>query len=689
MNLRNIFIAGLSVLALSACNDYLEVDAPSKNLPTDVFSDTRAMQRALNGVYATMLSSNIFGDKAINDFCLNSDVDFKSNSSDNLGGGKPCRFDCKPSDSNIKSAWADLYHGIEVCNLFIEGAEGSPAYDEANPDAEILQMIGEAKVARAMFYHELIWMFGDVPFSSKSSQTTETMIYPITDRIEILDFLIKDIAAVADDMMDPSQISERTERISRQAAYAMIARLAMTAGGWYLAPDGESYGKMVQSPKAPEFYKIAREYAKKVIDSNVHHLNKQFYKVFVDECNNVVASDDDPIFEIPFAKESTGNIGYIHGPKMDQYEGQTPHPYGKASASAKLNSFYRFMFDEDDERRDYVNQLFRYTADGSEYTCRLDNSYSVQNGKWSKLWVNGGLGNITEGNTGINYPYLRYADVLLMFAEADNEIEGHPTDAAIQAVRQVRERAFRNTNPIKAESFPCGNYEEFKKAILDERKFEFAGENMRWRDLVRNNMYNLEVYWTFFRNYYMAEDQGNIEIVALRDFDNNEAYDNLPRTIYNLRTCDNSYKQKHNNPNFSAWDGQRILSEAQFPNSDMKICWAINPYKSMKPAEFNEIKKEYDKITVTDWQQEEYFPWVDGDGNIRNEIRYSMRGYIYMTDMGMLRIIRNGNEENPPTPSVDLTANDLPVVRYILPIPSSEIARSQGKYTNKYGYTDN
>ena len=183
MKLRNIFIAGLSVLALTACNDYLEVDAPSKNQPTDVFSDARAMQRALNGVYASMLSNNTFGDKLINDFCLNSDVDYNTNSAEELSGGKPRRFDSRPSDSALKNAWADLYHGIEVCNLFIEGAEGSPAYDPENPDADIVQMIGEAKVARAMFYYELIWMFGDVPFSTKSSQTSETMIYPITDRI--------------------------------------------------------------------------------------------------------------------------------------------------------------------------------------------------------------------------------------------------------------------------------------------------------------------------------------------------------------------------------------------------------------------------------------------------------------------------------------------------------------------------
>ncbi len=685
MKLRNIFIAGLSAVALVGCNDYLEVDAPSKNFPEDVFSDSRAMVRALNGVYASMLSSDTYGDKLINNYCLNSDVDFNATSTQYSTSNQYRRFDCDPDGSDLKNTWADLYHGIEVCNLFIEGAEGSPAYDPENPDTDIVQMIGEAKVARAMFYHDLIWMFGDVPFSTKSSQKSETKIYPVTDRIQILDFLINDIADVADNMMDPSQLPEGIERISRQAAYAMIARLAMTAGGWYLAPDGDTYGKMTRAANYLDYYKIARDYAKKVKDSDIHHLNKDYYQVFVDECNNIVANNDDPIFEIPFAKESTGNIGYIHGPRMDQYEGQTPHPYGRIRSTAELNPLYRFMFDEDDTRRDYINQLFRYTATGSEYECRLHTSYTVQNGKWSKLWVNGGLGRITEGNTGINYPYLRYADVLLTLAEAENELNQGPTDLARECMHIVRERAFRfnsdgRGNPLKIDAYPDGGYEEFRKSVLDERKFEFAGENMRWRDLVRNNMYNLEVYWTFFRNLAIAEEGSGssayLSIVAERDFGSDEAYDELPYQMTSVRT----YRNLDTNT------GEKILSTSQFPNSDIEICWIVNPYRRMTSSELNAIKAQHKDIPNANWVGEDYFAWVDGDNEIRDQIRYSLRGYIYMTEMGVLNIVENGNSRIAPEPDLTYKPEDLPVLRYILPYPRTEIARSQGQYVNKYGY---
>ena len=678
----------MSAVALAGCSDYLEVDAPSKNFPTDVFSDARAMERARNGVYATMLSSNLFGDKLLNTFVRNSDVDFVSNSSMYTQSNKYCRFDCDPDGSDLKSTWADLYHGIEVCNLFIEGAEGSPEFDPENPDADILQMIGEAKAVRAIYYHELIWLFGDVPFSFNSSQTAPSSIYPVTDRIEILNKCIDDLKSVVDDMKDPANLSEGIERISRQAAYGIIARLALTAGGWYLAPDGDTYGKMVREDNYLDYYQTAYDYAKKVVDSGIHSLNKEYYKVFVDECNNIVTNNDDPMFEIPFGKESTGNIGYIHGPKMDQYEGITPHPYGKASSGARLNAFYRFMFDPDDSRRDYVNQLFRYTADGSEYSVRMENSYTIQNGKWSKLWVNGGLGNATEGNTGINYPYLRYADVLLMLAEADNELNQGATQVGVEALKAVRTRAFRGTNEAKIDNFGT-SYDEFKKAVLDERKFEFAGENMRWRDLVRNNLYKEEIYWTFYR-YYAKANGTDLAVVSQRDLDDDEAYDRIPQYIYNLRNYPNRYKSVHTDADLSYLDGQEILSERQFPNREMNICWALNPYETLDPKVFNKYKAEYgDIIDVKEWQTELFFDWVDdGTGEIKNEIRYSLLGYMYMTENGVLQIVRNGVAQPAPALSLDIDPSTLPEVRYILPYPRTEIARSQGKYVNKYGYNN-
>ena len=176
MKLRNIFITGLSVVALSSCSDYLDVEAPSKNDMDYVATDKVELNRALNGVYTGLLSGNTYGSAMFTKFTLNSDVDFFSNSSGSTTSSKYCRFDCDPSGGDLAKTWQDIYGSIELANLFVETLESSPMYDAENPDKDLAQMLGEAKVIRAIFYHDLIWMFGDVPFSFNSTKTTPTLI---------------------------------------------------------------------------------------------------------------------------------------------------------------------------------------------------------------------------------------------------------------------------------------------------------------------------------------------------------------------------------------------------------------------------------------------------------------------------------------------------------------------------------
>ncbi len=129
------------------------------------------------------------------------------------------------------------------------------------------------------------------------------------------------------------------------------------------------------------------------------------------------------------------------------------------------------------------------------------NDYAVFNNKWSKLWTAEGsaLGNGSTGSTGINYPYMRYADVLLMYAEAANELDGGPSDAkAVECLTKVHSRAFDDGDPTFIATAQTSK-EAFQKAVLDERKWEFAGENSRWRDLVRTNKYSEELVYSFLR----------------------------------------------------------------------------------------------------------------------------------------------------------------------------------------------
>ncbi|MBQ8673330.1 MAG: RagB/SusD family nutrient uptake outer membrane protein [Bacteroides sp.] len=666
MKLKNILFSGLLLAGLSSCNDFLDVEAPSKYGNDYIYQDKTEINRALNGVYAQLLDGNTYGAAYLSTFCLNSDVDMAVYTNEVATDNSYRRFDCTPQGGEIEKAWNAAYKGVEYANNFIYQLENSDLYKEG--DEELEQMLGEAKVLRAVFYHDLIVMFGDIPFSVtpvSGAEDNNALILPVVDRETAHKTLIEDLKAVAPKMKFAADLSEGVERVSKEFCWSMIARMALTCGGYSLRPDTsnpKSYGKMDRPANYKEYYEIARQYADSVITSNTHALSLPYRQVFINECNYIVVNNDDPIFEIPFGKNSTGSIGYIQGPSSDLYEGSTSgkNVWGEAKGNARLNALYRFMFDADDLRRDYVNGMWYYTYDG---TPTLRNDRTVHNNKWSKLWTTAPLGNNTQGNTGINYPYMRYADVLLMYAEAVNEVEngvgGANGTKAIEALRQVRNRAFADGTKVEEYiNSVTGSKEDFLKAVLNERKFEFAGENMRWRDLVRNNMYSEEVYWTFMRYYGVAmngESSMDMEEINLHDGIN---WDNIP---------------------YSAFTKEGDLGVAN-PN-DINIY----PNLALNVLEFykNCLYDKADNPNLTGeigWTKSDLFGWFDAEsGYPEDRMLYSFFGFIRGDRGGNIYVIRDGATE---TPNVD----NLPVVRYILPYPNYAIQRSAGVYKNYYGY---
>lgn len=680
MKLKNIFLTGLAMTALAACNDYLDVDTPSKYTPDYVFSSTTEADRALNGVYAQLLEGNTYGNAFTNSLILNSDVDFASNSSSSTGTNNPKRFDVTAESSTAKNVWNAVYQGVEYANEFIYNLNNSDSYTRDNLEdyLEYAQMEGEAKVIRAMFYDELCWYWGDVPFTMTPTPANDSFLPEVVSRDTIRMRLINDLKGAALNMKMSSELSDGVERISKEACWAMIARLALNAGGYSLRPDGTTYGKMERPSNYKEFYQIARAYADSVIQSGSHALSKDYRDVFIDECNYTVASGDDPIFEIPFAKDASGNIGYSQGPTATvSSDGvNTLHNWGICNGGVRTTSFYRYSFDESDARLAYLDGMFYYSALN---VATIRNDYTVHNNKWSKLWNTGGTGSDTEGNTGINYPYLRYADVLLMFAEADNEINEGPTAEAKQALKTVRERAFRgaenSSEKVDAYVDALSTKADFLKAVLDERKWEFAGENMRWKDLVRNNIYNQELYWTFLRYYSVAEESGGssdyIESVEKHDGVESERYTaDMPHNII--------YKAVTNAESRSA-DLSQYYPFGNFPNQTQDVVVIYNPYHAMD--------SEGHSITKPDgtWTEVAFYDWWTDAGYPKAQVLYSLMGFMVGDEMGQIYFINNGAQTEMVFNGTQNPTN-LPVVRYILPYPQDAIERSSGAYTNSYGY---
>ena len=714
MTINKIFISGLALLALTSCNDYLDVDPASNAASTGlVFGSEGETRTALFGVYAKVCSDNLFGGRLYNDFQLNTDVDFYANANEAAAGNQPRRFDVRSDANNVETLWNNLYNAVETANEFIYNLQNSAIYAEEtedgaeeNPDGSMMpiqvpkvtaltQMMGEAKVMRAMFYHELLSYWGDIPFTFQATYETDNFVPPITARQTVSDLLIADLQHAAEYMYsDKDSKVAAPERITKEAAYAMIARLALQAGGYSLnheANDTKSYS-MTRPSNYREYYVIAREYTKKIIDAGGHSLSKSFRDVFIDECNFIANTGDDPIFEIPFAKETSGNWGYAQGPTngvdVSDATDYSNSAWGETNGGVRTTAFYRYSFDESDLRRNYICGMWYYSNQGLP-TIRLD--YAMHNNKWSKLWNTNGLGKTTTGATGINFAYIRYADVLLMFAEADNELNNGPTAEAKEALKVVRRRAFAADNQadmVEAYVDAASTKEDFLDLLLDERKWEFAGENMRWKDLVRNNKLGEKVFMTFLTYYAIAEGQsgssGYMDMVS--EYDGVDYNENFVQDLYSILV------KNYDDPNF--------------PNTGVYMFYIVNPYSnianptSTKPETYlADAGLPYEAVsarTITGLtSSSNTISWTSTslawgtDGNIRNQIKYSMYGYIRTNESDNIVVVNNSGQAQNFNINVDDAKDNfrrLPAVRYLLPIPEEAIARSSGAYTNYYGY---
>ncbi|ULT44170.1 RagB/SusD family nutrient uptake outer membrane protein [Niabella defluvii] len=207
-------------MALASCKKgFLDVSSDSKYEGDYVFGNKDEINRVLTAVYASLMSNDAYGNAFFSTFALNSDVEFTAFAGElqNINGEDFRAFDGARHAPSVQRLWDKLYEGIERANIFIDGIQKSPVF--SNSDKDLTQQLGEAKVLRAMFYHDLVVMFGDVPFNTKPSMQLGTnFVIPVTDRNTILSFLIDDLKEAAPGMKSADEIAQGIERASKNFA---------------------------------------------------------------------------------------------------------------------------------------------------------------------------------------------------------------------------------------------------------------------------------------------------------------------------------------------------------------------------------------------------------------------------------------------------------------------------------------
>lgn len=495
MNKKNIFsiilagfLFGASPILLTSCEDTLDKPSRTADDLDFVFEDEDKAELFIKGCYRALTYSELwrpFIDPTITASC-----------EEDLVGGRPrsanFAYDTK-LPATATTVYSQSYKTIELCNNALERLASLPA--TAKRDA----LIAEATFIRAYAYHELIRFYGDVPaiFKPISSEPDETWYPHRSDRDGIYDRIIGEMQACVDDLpwFSESGYGSAPERLTRQAAKGILARICLYAGGYSLRWNTETndpstlhMARRADESRVREFYQIANDALEDVFARGENSLIQvgtggmsAYQTLFYNYCQrNFGVTSQEMMWQIAQLGSTTNNdFGLYNG-----QPGSNGGTYGaRKTLQVKLPTFY-LSFDAADTRRDVICANYSCTFltqkedNYDDVNCATTFS-TVMPGKFRIQWCKAPY---NASNRNVDVPLLRYADILLMYAETQNYLYG-PTPAAIAAVQQVRDRAGVGAMPIAA-----GSQEEFLETIMQERKWELADELVIRGDLIRTNL---------------------------------------------------------------------------------------------------------------------------------------------------------------------------------------------------------
>jgi hypothetical protein len=504
----SILLLFLAVLITTSCDDFLSPEAPSSFYPDYIFLTTSDAKKAILGSYA-LFATDDYTSRMSNVWMQNTDVEAMVPSANpdasrrdiwSLQGGLLTNW------SEMDGRWQNNYLAIDRANQCIEGMLASPAKD----DPEMKMMIGEAHCLRAYRYFLLCNFWGDVPYFRTAAKYGMELDQPKTDKNIIYSGMIQDLIDHEADMFWAQEFNDGIERMNREFALGMIARLSLFRAGYAMTKEGsmkraDDYldvandenlavtytlnGQEKTARTSKDYYELAKAYCQKLISERPKTLG-DFAKMFRDQCLQEHYNGGEVLYEVAFGTGTTnsrGDVGWCIGVTV------TGGTRGTTTIQVNFTPHYYFSFDPKDLRRDVTCSKVSYINNTEQ---RMEAITSLTVGKWNRLWMQNDQDAGSSKSTGINWPLMRYPDILLMFAEADNEINGGPSAEAKNALKTVRFRAFASEDyPEKVHNYvdALTSKDDFFNAIVNERAWEFGGECLRKFDLVRWNIYGQKI----------------------------------------------------------------------------------------------------------------------------------------------------------------------------------------------------
>ncbi|MDR6783940.1 hypothetical protein ABIE26_002671 [Pedobacter africanus] len=420
------YIVLFLLLSLGSCKKYLETEPADFIDPKDYYETEEHLRFARAGVYHILGTSGLWGSNANYLFAWQGDEGYYNRPTPPTG---PMFYNYSTGDAYNNNLWSTLYNGINRANVVLANLDKNPGISQAVRDV----IRGEMYFLRGYFYSVLATNYGGVPLKLTATSSIVEVDIARSTLKETYDQVVKDMEA-AEPLVPGITSLGYGGAISKSAVRGMLARVNLYMAGEPLK-DKTRYTEVIK-------------WSKKVIDDAeaAHALNPSYSQIFI----NLVADKYDikeSIWEAEFwgngtdaSLNETTNMGYINGPSSVASSAN-----GTAVAYFNITSKFYNAFEPGDNRKWWSTVHFGYPAVAtspktmSALPANEGVKAQMKPGKWRREFE------VVAPKTTVtptNVPLLRFADILLMYAEADNEVNGTPSATAIEYVNRVRKRSW-------------------------------------------------------------------------------------------------------------------------------------------------------------------------------------------------------------------------------------------------------
>lgn len=469
------------MITFSSCN-FLDTETYDYLNEDNIYHDEKSCMAGLAGIYDVLGANGCYGQMLWADLDAGTDI-LVYNREFGKDYINTYNYNYNNTDNSLKTAWIALYEGINRANDYID-AVSNRSNEECGGSKNKAMFLGEAKALRAIYYMNLVAFWGEVPLRTSATKDLSTQLLKKSPQQDIYEQIISDLEAAESGCLKATELNT-PGRISQTAVQALLARAYMWQSGY---------------PVYANTWDKALEYARKVRDSQIHHLYPAsngvngYQAYFINMCsNNYDLSVRESMIEVEFygngqtQTNEAGRLGLYIGVTQQYTSEDVPYAYGLYDATK-----YLFRLYESGDARQWWNIAdYKYVNNGGVVTEEPRTTAEKQKedgnaAKWRAKYIPERP--LSRNNSSINFPIIRYADVLLMIAECANEVNNGPTQEAIEAINQVRRRA--NASTIELGDF---DYNSFKKFCFEERTRELCFEVPRRMELRRHGA-------TFFEN---------------------------------------------------------------------------------------------------------------------------------------------------------------------------------------------